>query len=155
MEIVLYEPEIPPNTGNIARLCVCTGTSLHIVGEPKFSLDESAVKRAGLDYWDKLNLHLHKDWPSFLEVNHEKKIWLLSRFATKTYSDISFDSTDMFVFGSESKGLPEEISSAHSSRLLRIPVHAGCRSLNLSNSVAIVLYEALRQMDFMNCSKSI
>ena len=151
MEISLYEPEIPPNTGNIARLCVCTSSNLHIVGKANFSLSDKAIKRAGLDYWDKLNLKQHKDWTSFLKTIEDKNLWLFSRFAKKSYTDVRFKKDDVLLFGSESKGLPKEIREEYQEKTLRIPVSQACRSLNLSNSVAIVLYEALRQLNFTNC----
>ena len=160
VEIALYEPEIPPNTGNIGRLCCCTETKLHIIGKPAFSLDESAVRRAGLDYWDKLELKEHRDWKSFrssLEAGQKKtypsRILLFSRFSQYLYTEYSFQASDTFVFGGESKGLPkkivEEISKENKEHILRIPVSTACRSLNLSNAVAIVLFEALRQQNFM------
>ncbi|MCR9143582.1 MAG: tRNA (cytidine(34)-2'-O)-methyltransferase [bacterium] len=169
MDIVLYEPEIPQNTGNIGRLCVCSGSRLHIVGKPGFSLDESAVKRAGLDYWHRLDLTLHKDWESFLDfadasiarqtggVDDQAKrdsavVLLYTRFAKHLYSAHPYAKGDFLVFGRETSGLPEEIRESIAKRkaehLLRIPVSEECRSLNLSNTVALVLYEALRQQGF-------
>ncbi len=170
MDIVLYEPEIPQNTGNIGRLCVCSGSRLHIVGKPGFSLDESAVKRAGLDYWHRLDLSLHADWHSFLEfadasVANENRgvdnsrsnidsarVLLYTRFAKHLYSAHQYAPGDYLVFGRETSGLPEAIRESIAKRnaehLLRIPVSEECRSLNLSNTVALVLYEALRQQGF-------
>ena len=153
MHIALFQPEIPPNTGNIGRLCYCTRSHLHIIGQPAFSLDEAAVKRAGLDYWPQLELQRHVDWRSFRQyISSEARIFLFTRFARYVYSEIDFCASDILVFGSESKGLPQnildEISAESPCQLLRIPVAAECRSLNLSNAVAIVLYEALRQKNF-------
>ena len=176
MHIALYKPEIPQNTGNIGRLCYCTGSSLHIIGEPSFSLSDSAVKRAGLDYWDQLKLTLHKDWALFLAFfSLEYRFVLLTRFASKSYADYVYTDKDVLIFGSETRGLPKSIL-ASSAKLplspvhgvnqatvelqqmktnLRIPVSEASRSLNLSNSVAIVLYEALRQQAFPSLKLSL
>lgn len=166
MQIALYRPEIPPNTGNIVRLCVCTGTRLHIVGDPSFSLEESAVRRAGLDYWSELDLVRHTDWNAFYESlqsgaaesasqeNRAGRMYLFSRFAERLYSDVDYRSDDVLVFGRETSGLPAEVTQSfrerHPDQILRIPVSARCRSLNLGNAVALVLFEALRQLDFPN-----
>ncbi len=160
MNIALYKPEIPPNTGNIGRLCFCTETKLHIIGKPAFSIDESAVKRAGLDYWKQLDLHLHEDWSEFYEKHENKKrIFLFTRFAENCYTDINFSEHDTFVFGGESQGLPKEVLASvaknYPKNLLRIPVSKNCRSLNLGNAASIVLYEALRQQNFIHLSKKI
>jgi len=160
MEIALYRPEIPPNTGNIARLCVCTASPLHIIGRPSFSLDERAVRRAGLDYWDLLDLHRHRDWSTFLSDADERtrrgersgNILLITKFAERNYWDHSFNPGDILVFGQETSGLPDFVHNAIKERnpdhLLRIPMTETSRSLNLSNAAAIVLYEALRQTGF-------
>ena len=159
MEIALYRPEIPPNTGNIARLSVCTGSRLHIIGKPSFSMDEAAVRRAGLDYWNEVDLHLHGEWEPFLEYvtgEPEKggtgRILLISKFGERSFSEHRFTGDEILVFGRESSGLPDhivtKIQMEDPDRILRIPVRGLCRSLNLSNSVAIVLYEALRQLEF-------
>ena len=161
MDIVLYEPEIPQNTGNIGRLCVCSGSRLHIVGKPGFSLDESAVKRAGLDYWHRLDLTLHQDWTEFLNYAQHRgdstetdapRILLYTRFAQHMYSEHTYAAGDYLVFGRETSGLPDDVRESiavrNAAHLLRIPVSAECRSLNLSNTVALVLYEALRQQGF-------
>ena len=159
MEIALYQPEIPPNTGNIGRLCYCTETPLHIIGKPAFSLDESAVRRAGLDYWDKLSLRQHSNWQAFREFvdastnnSSSSRILLFSRFAQRIYTEHVFANSDMLVFGTESQGLPkniiEDIQKEAPLHILRIPVSKACRSLNLSNAVAVVLFEALRQQNF-------
>ncbi len=167
MDIVLFEPEIPLNTGNIGRLCVCSGSRLHIIGQPGFSLEESAVKRAGLDYWHRLDLTLHEDWSAFVDYadsrasavdqtdksgHSQATILLYTRFAQHVYSRHSYAPGDYLVFGRETTGLPEEIRESIRARnpehLLRIPVSGECRSLNLSNTVALVLYESLRQQGF-------
>jgi tRNA (cytidine/uridine-2'-O-)-methyltransferase len=154
MHICLYKPEIPQNTGNIGRICVCTDTKLHIISEPSFSLSDSAVKRAGLDYWPRLDLTLHKDWVSFNNnfANSKGRNILITKFANRSYSDFEYNLNDRLIFGRETSGLPEEITgeiaSSHPENILRIPVLGDCRSLNLANAVCIVLYEALRQQGF-------
>ncbi|MCB1326382.1 MAG: tRNA (cytidine(34)-2'-O)-methyltransferase [Spirochaetales bacterium] len=152
MEIALVQPEIPPNTGNIARLCVCTGSGLAIIGKPSFSMNEAAVRRAGLDYWHLLKLEQFADWTSFVGARKGRRLFALTRFASRPYCEERFRTDDVLVFGSESAGLPAEITrglAEHSPEsLLRIPVGPDCRSLNLANAAAIVLYEALRQTGF-------
>ncbi|MCE9597760.1 MAG: tRNA (cytidine(34)-2'-O)-methyltransferase [Spirochaetia bacterium] len=154
MDIVLYRPEIPPNTGNIARLAVCTGCPLHIVGKAGFSMDEAAVKRAGLDYWDQLQLHTHESFAAFTEWAKptNRRVLAVTKFGQTAYSSVKFRQDDLIMFGNETAGLPEEIhlwieSQGHG-HLLRIPMGQTCRSLNLSNAVSIVTYEALRQLEF-------
>lgn len=159
MEIALYRPEIPPNTGNIARLSVCTGSRLHIIGEPSFSMDAAAVRRAGLDYWDQVDLHLHTDWEHFLDYVQSKAVdgrkpnlILVSKHGKKVYCEHSFQKDDICVFGQESSGLPDVIFDSvlreHPEFTLKIPVKKTCRSLNLSNAVAIIVYESLRQLAY-------
>ena len=156
MEIALYKPEIPPNTGNIARLSVCTNSPLHIIDKPAFSMDEASVRRAGLDYWDQVNLKLHENWDKFLEHTQKneipQRVLLFSKFGNVTYSSIEYQKDDILVFGQETSGLPDfviqNIVEKHPEHILRIPVREGCRSLNLANAVALVLYEGLRQMNF-------
>ena len=152
MYIALYKPEIPPNTGNIGRLCYCTQNSLLIIGKPAFSLSDSVVKRAGLDYWKKLKVLQYKDWYDFRTAFKENRILSYSRFAKRIYTENEYKKNDVLLFGSETKGLPQdivkEITSENPNNFLRIPVSSKCRSLNLSNSVAIVLFEALRQNSF-------
>lgn len=160
MNIVLYQPEIPQNTGNIGRLCWCTGTKLHIVGKPSFSMSDSAVKRAGLDYWPKLNPVLHEDWASFSStVPDPSRMILLTRFAEISYSDFKFDLDDFIVLGRETSGLPEELvrdfKNKFPDNIVRIPVNEDCRSLNLGNAASIVLYEALRQNQFPKLKTSL
>ena len=154
MNICLYKPEIPQNTGNIGRICVCTGSRLHIIGEPSFSLSETAVRRAGLDYWPRLILSLHEDWPAFQGSYSESggRTILITKFAKNSYADFKFRMDDRLVFGRETSGLPDEIvrevKKTHPENILRIPVMEDCRSLNLANAVSIVLFEALRQNGF-------
>lgn len=146
MRIVLLEPEIHFNTGNIGRSCVATATELHLVGKLGFSLDARQIRRSGLDYWAKLKLHVHTDWPSF-EGSLEKDARLLF-FSTKakpSFWSARFLSNDYLVFGSESKGLPDDLRRRFQGSFYRIPVNGEVRSLNLSTAAGIVLYEALRQ----------
>jgi len=154
MNICLYKPEIPQNTGNIGRICVCTNSRLHIIGEPSFSLSDTAVKRAGLDYWPRLDLSLHEDWQTFNKnlAGSNGRTILITKFANNSYADFKFRMDDRLVFGQETSGLPaeivQEIKEAHPENILRIPVMDDCRSLNLANAVSIVLFEALRQNGF-------
>lgn len=146
--IVLYQPEIPPNTGNIARTCAATNTELHLVGELGFEISDRAVKRAGLDYWPYVDLNQHSNWTKFTQYQQQKSGNLIafSVKGTKSYTNYSFQSEDWLLFGPESKGLPAEIM-ANSDAILRIPIpNPQVRSLNLSVSVAIALYEAKRQL---------
>jgi tRNA (cytidine/uridine-2'-O-)-methyltransferase len=147
-EIALFRPEIPPNTGNIARLCVGIGARLHIIGEPSFDISEKAVRRAGLDYWEHLQLILHQDWNNFLKtVQNSQRIFLITKFGETNYTKNQFFKGDFLVFGRETSGLPKEISDAFpKEQKLSIPMPGPIRSINLSNSVAIVAYEALRQI---------
>ncbi|MCB1166080.1 MAG: tRNA (cytidine(34)-2'-O)-methyltransferase [Leptospiraceae bacterium] len=167
IEIALFEPEIPPNTGNIIRLTVCSGTGLHIVGQPSFSLEDSMLRRAGLDYYALSRLTSHNDFDSFVEFlsqrdgqsRHEilARICLFTRFATNSYAEHRFRYDQIILFGKETTGLPPGILDRFAHRkeqLLRIPVHQNCRSLNLANSVSIVLYEGLRQLGFPGLDRS-
>lgn len=149
MNVVLFKPEIPPNTGNISRLCVCTDASLHIVGKPSFDLSEKAVRRAGLDYWDHLRLKLYEDWEEFKRsVADPERIFLVTKFGETIYSEAKFIQDDFLLFGNETSGVPEPVYSQFpATKKLKIPMKAISRSINLSNSVAIVLYEALRQTE--------
>ncbi len=143
INIVLYEPEIPQNTGNIARLCACTGASLYLVGKLGFSLSDKYTKRAGLDYWDSVDLHKIDTMDELLNSHKDANFYYLTTKTTKLYTDIKFKDGDFIVFGPESRGLPEKyVKDEHA---LTIPMKEGQRSLNLSNSVAIVAYEAIRQ----------
>ncbi len=148
MHIVLHEPEIPQNTGNIARTCACTGTPLHLIKPLGFSLDEKHLKRAGLDYWDQLDLHIYENFEDFLEKNPGATVYMATTKAPNVYTEVSYGKDDYIMFGKETAGIPESILAHHKKYCVRIPMGAGFRSLNLSNSVAIVLYEALRQHDF-------
>lgn len=148
MNIVLLEPEIPQNTGNISRTAAATGTTLHLIKPLGFSLDEKSLKRAGLDYWDKLDLKVWENWEDFLSHNPGANLWFASTKSAKCYSDVRYSPDDFLVFGKETRGLPEPLLAANYDRCIRIPMRPTLRSLNLSNAVAIVLYEALRQGDF-------
>lgn len=148
MNIVLLEPEIPANTGNIGRTCVATGTSLHLIEPLGFRLDEKSIKRAGMDYWDKLDVSRYRDYNDFLDVNKPKRVFMATTKAKKVYTDVEFEPDDYIMFGKESAGIPEEILVDNEEYCIRIPMLDEIRSLNLANSVAIVLYEALRQNDF-------
>lgn len=148
MNIILHQPEIPQNTGNIGRTCVATGTSLHLIEPLGFRLDEKSIKRAGMDYWQYLDVHRYVNFEEFLEKNPGAKIWMATTKAKHTYSDVKFGENDFIMFGKESAGIPEEILVDYEDTCIRIPMLPKIRSLNLSNSVAIVLYEALRQQGF-------
>ncbi|MBC7958359.1 MAG: tRNA (uridine(34)/cytosine(34)/5-carboxymethylaminomethyluridine(34)-2'-O)-methyltransferase TrmL [Vallitaleaceae bacterium] len=148
MNILLHEPEIPQNTGNIARTCVATGTPLHLIKPLGFSIDEKSVKRAGLDYWDQLDLHVYEDFEDFCIKNPTATIYMATTKARKTYAQMSYEDGGFLMFGKETAGIPESILMAYQETSIRIPMLDSIRSLNLSNSVAIILYEALRQKDF-------
>ena len=148
LNIVLYEPEIPANTGNIGRTCVATGTKLHLIEPLGFSLSEKALKRAGMDYWSQLEVERYVNYEDFLQRNPGAKIYMATTKAKKIYSEASYEPDCYIRFGKESAGIPEEILVEHPEECVRIPMIGETRSLNLSNSVAIVLYEALRQNQF-------
>ena len=148
MNIILHQPEIPANTGNIGRTCVATGSSLHMIEPFGFRIDEKSVKRAGMDYWDKLDLHTYVNYEDFKAKNPEARIFMATTKAHKKYTDVNFGPNDFIMFGKESAGIPEEILVENEENCIRIPMLSDIRSLNLSNSVAIVLYEALRQNGF-------
>ncbi|ONI38038.1 tRNA (uridine(34)/cytosine(34)/5-carboxymethylaminomethyluridine(34)-2'-O)-methyltransferase TrmL [Candidatus Epulonipiscium fishelsonii] len=150
MNIVLHEPEIPQNTGNIARTCVAVGATLHLIEPIGFSLDEKQLKRAGLDYWDKLNYRMYKDFDEFVVLNNNPKIYMATTKATKTYADATYEKNAYIMFGKESAGIPEEILLNYKDTSIRIPMSQNIRSLNISNAVAVTLYEALRQNNFDN-----
>lgn len=150
MNIVLHQPEIPANTGNIGRTCVATGSALHLIEPLGFHLDEKSIKRAGMDYWDKLNLTRYVDFNEFREQHPGAKIWMATTKAHQVYTGVEFGPDDFIMFGKESAGIPEEILVDYEDSCIRIPMLDDIRSLNLSNSVAIVLYEALRQNQFSN-----
>ena len=148
MNIVLHQPEIPANTGNIGRTCVATGSVLHLIEPLGFRIGEKELKRAGMDYWDKLDVRRYMNFEEFLEKNPNAKIWMATTKAKHVYSDVEFGPDDFIMFGKESAGIPEEILVDYEETCIRIPMNEDIRSLNLSNSVAIVLYEALRQNSF-------
>ncbi len=153
INIVLHEPEIPANTGNIGRTCVACGARLHLIGPLGFRLDEKSVKRAGLDYWDKLDVTVYDDYNDFLAKNPGAKIYMATTKGQHVYSDVSFEPDCYIMFGKESAGIPEEILVQSPDTAIRIPMINDIRSLNLSNSVAIVLYEALRQNDYFQMQR--
>ena len=153
MNIVLHQPEIPANTGNIGRTCVATGTALHLIEPLGFRLDEKSIKRAGMDYWDQLNLTRYINWQDFKAKHPDAKVWMATTKAHQLYTDVSFGPDDFILFGKESAGIPEEILVDNEESCIRIPMLSDIRSLNLSNSVAIVLYEALRQNGFEEMQK--
>lgn len=148
LNIVLLEPEIPANTGNIGRTCVATGTRLHLIEPLGFRLDEKQIRRAGLDYWKDLDYVVYPDFPTFLKQNVGAKIYMATTKAQNVYTDVSYEPDCFLMFGKESAGIPEEILMEYRESCVRIPMLEDCRSLNLGNSVAVVLYEALRQNGF-------
>lgn len=154
MNIVLLEPEIPANTGNIGRTCVATGTKLHLIEPLGFHLDEKSIKRAGMDYWNRLDVTRYMNYKEFLEINKPRRIFMATTKAHQTYTDVEFDQDDYIMFGKESAGIPEEILVENEDTCIRIPMIGDTRSLNLSNSVAIVLYEALRQQNFVGLNET-
>ncbi len=148
MNIVLLEPEVPANTGNIGRTCVATNTRLHLIEPLGFKLNEKMLLRAGLDYWDKLDVTVYSDYEDFTQRNPGARIYMATTKAQKVYTDIGYEPDCFLMFGKESAGIPEEILVKNQERCVRIPMWGDIRSLNLSNSVSIVLYEALRQNGF-------
>ncbi len=148
LNIVLFEPEIPANTGNIGRTCVATGTRLHLIEPLGFHLTEKALKRAGMDYWKDLDVTTYINFEDFLERNPGAKIYMATTKAPHVYTDVKYEPDCFIMFGKESAGIPEEILLEHQETAIRIPMIGDIRSLNLGNSVAIVLYEALRQNHF-------
>lgn len=151
MHIVLHQPEIPANTGNIGRTCVATGTSLHLIEPLGFRLNEKEIRRAGMDYWEKLSVNRYVNYAEFLqeyERHPGARLWMATTKAKRVYTEAAFGPDDFIMFGRESAGIPEEILVEHEETCIRIPMLPEIRSLNLSNSVAIILYEALRQNQF-------
>ncbi len=148
LNVVLVEPEIPMNTGNIARTCAATGSRLHLIRPLGFDISDKAVKRAGLDYWHLVEVLVYDDLEDFFRKNPQAPLWCLSTKAPRDYSEASFSDGDYLFFGKETKGLPEDFLALHRERCLRIPMRPEARSLNLANSVAIIVYEALRQQAF-------
>ena len=152
MNIVLVEPEIPPNTGNVARLCAATKSVLHLIEPLGFKLDDSRLKRAGMDYWQHVEWHRWKNWTAFTEKTPpDAQLWFVESNGLKIYSEVKFAPDDYLVFGRETAGLPKQLLEKYRERWLRIPMfNDKSRSLNLSNCVALVLFEALRQQGFEN-----
>lgn len=148
LNIVLFEPEIPANTGNIGRTCVATGTALHLIEPLGFRLNEKSLKRAGMDYWDQLDVTRYMDYEDFKKRNPGAKVYMATTKGQKLYTQVNYEPDCYIMFGKESAGIPEEILVQHPEECIRIPMMGDTRSLNLSNSAAIVLYEALRQNDF-------
>ncbi len=148
INIVLYSPEIPQNTGNISRTCAVTGASLHIIRPIGFEISDRTLKRAGLDYWDKLDLHYYDSFDEFLSAKGEGSMYLFSSHAKRLYTEIEPEGEVYLVFGKESVGLDSELLLEYADRAVRIPMREGCRCLNLSNSVAIATYELLRKGGF-------
>jgi tRNA (cytidine/uridine-2'-O-)-methyltransferase len=148
MNIVLLEPEIPANTGNIGRTCVATGTRLHLIEPMGFRLSEKEIRRAGLDYWKELDVTVYDNYEDFLEKNPNAKIYMATTKAQHSYTHVAYDPDCYIMFGKESAGIPEELLLANKENTIRIPMVGDIRSLNLGNSVAIILYEALRQNNF-------
>lgn len=148
MNIVLLEPEIPLNTGNIGRTCVATGTKLHLIKPLGFEIDDKAIKRAGLDYWKEVEVFYYENFDDFLAKNKNAKIFMATTKAKNTYADVTYNENDFIMFGKESAGIPEEILLNYKETCIRIPMLSKYRSLNLANSVSIILFEALRQNNF-------
>ena len=148
INIVLYSPEIPQNTGNISRTCAVTGAKLHIIKPIGFEISDRTLKRAGLDYWDKLDVTYYENFDEFLGQNENAELYFFSSHADKSYANVDYPDDVFLVFGCESVGLPRELVEANFDRALRIPMRKTLRCLNLSNSVAIAVYEILRRTDF-------
>ena len=148
LNIVLVEPEIPQNCGNIARTCAATGSVLHLIKPLGFDISEKAVRRAGLDYWDKLEVRDYENLTDFFAKNDVRQMWCLSTKAPRHYTEARFEDGCYLLFGKETKGLPEDFLEEHYHSCVRIPMRADARSLNLSNAVAVTVYEALRQIEF-------
>ena len=148
LNIVLLEPEIPANTGNIGRTCVAAGTRLHLIEPLGFRLDEKNLRRAGMDYWKELDVSIYADYHDFLDKNSGAKIYMATTKAERAYTEVSYEPDAYIMFGKESAGIPEEILVDYEKTCIRIPMLGQIRSLNLSNSAAIILYEALRQNHF-------
>lgn len=146
MHVVLHQPQIPPNTGNVARLCVGTQSQLHLIRPLGFSTDDAALRRAGLDYWKHLEVFYYENWEEFLARHPRTNMYFYSKKATRPYTEANYQNEDFLVFGSETKGLPEEMLNQYAAQIRTIPMWGPTRSLNLSTSVGIVLYEALRQV---------
>lgn len=150
LHIVLVEPEIPQNCGNIARTCAATGSCLHLIKPLGFDISEKAVKRAGLDYWHLVDVRVYENLDDFFSKNDVRQMWCLSTKAPRCYTEARFEDGCYLLFGKETKGLPEDFLEANRESCVRIPMRSEARSLNLSNSVAITVYEALRQLEYPN-----
>ncbi len=146
LSVVLIEPRIPPNMGNVARLCAATGTALHVVGQLGFSLNDDELKRAGLDYWDRVDLWLHPYWRAFREAVSRDRCLYFSAHGERSYVEAPYAEKSVLVFGNETEGMPQRIREKHPDRLFRIPMQDGIRNLNLATAVGIVLYEGVRQI---------
>lgn len=156
INVVLYQPQIPANTGNIARTCAGTDTSLHLIRPLGFSTDDKMLKRAGLDYWEHVDIHYHDSLDDLFDKYKDGKFYFITKFGEKTYSNFDYTNLDeeiFFVFGRETTGLPKELIEKNMETCLRIPMTDHIRSLNLSNTAAILIYEALRQQDFRELLK--
>ena len=153
MHIVLLEPEMPANTGNIGRTCVATGSRLHLIDPLGFHLDEKSLKRAGMDYWEKVDYKRYIDFSDFLAKNHDPKLFMATTKARRSYTEVDYGPDAYILFGKESAGIPEELLVGNEENCVRIPMLDEIRSLNLSNAVAIILYEALRQNGFGTLQK--
>lgn len=150
INIVLVEPEIPQNTGNIARTCAATGAALHLVEPLGFKIDDAKLKRAGLDYWNELDITYYNNLLEFMQIHKTDNLYFFSTKAPKCYADITYNSPSYLIFGKETAGLPEILLKSNLEKCVRIPMRNNLRSLNLSNSVAVAVYEVLRQHDFLN-----
>jgi tRNA (cytidine/uridine-2'-O-)-methyltransferase len=147
MHVVLFEPEIPPNTGSVARLCAATLTPLHLIEPLGFKIDDKHLKRAGLDYWEFVDLHTHNSWQAFLHQQKPRRLLYFTKKTDRSYTTVRYHDDDYLVFGPETRGLSQEMLNANAENIFRIPMMGiGVRSLNLSNAVSIVLYEGLRQL---------
>ncbi len=151
LEIALVTPEIPQNTGSIARLCAATGTGLHLIGQLGFAIDDKHLKRAGLDYWSSVCMGVHQDLDAFLELMRNRPIYFMTRKAEKRYSEVVYSGNEVFVLGPESIGLSDDVLTRYASRLLSIPVRSQVRSLNLSAAAHVVVYHALEKLKFPFC----
>ncbi|WP_404331071.1 tRNA (uridine(34)/cytosine(34)/5-carboxymethylaminomethyluridine(34)-2'-O)-methyltransferase TrmL [Mesobacillus maritimus] len=153
LHVVIYQPEIPANTGNIARTCAATGTVLHLIGPLGFSMDDKRVKRAGLDYWEFVNIRYHDSLEDFYKSNKGGEYFYLTKHGSKPHTDFDYSQPEKdyyFIFGKETTGLPEDVLARNKNRALRVPMNDNVGSLNLSNTAAVLVYEALRQRDYPN-----
>jgi tRNA (cytidine/uridine-2'-O-)-methyltransferase len=151
MHVVLFQPEIPPNTGSVARLCAATLSTLHLIEPLGFKIDDKHLKRAGLDYWEFVDLRLHESWDQFLRQHSDKRLLFFSKRASRSYAQACYQEDDYLIFGPETRGLPQPLLDAHPEHAYSIPMMgSGVRSLNLSNAVSIVVYEGLRQLGRLN-----